>query len=215
MTDIRCAIFDADGTLLDSMAMWDKLDDEFLARRGIPSDPIVNQELHAMYFEECPAYFRKKFGIKGTDEEILNEFTQMAAAHYMNDVEEKPGAKALLQAMHAAGIRMCVATASGKNAVEGALERLGLAPCIEFVMTCSEAGVGKEDPTLFDLCTARLGGTRETTVVFEDALYSLRTAAEAGYRTVAVDDDSVDEEKKRELRRLADRYVLRLDELLK
>ena len=99
--------------------------------------------------------------------------------------------------------------------MEGALERLGLAPCIEFVMTCSEAGVGKEDPTLFDLCTARLGGTRETTVVFEDALYSLRTAAEAGYRTVAVDDDSVDEEKKRELRRLADRYVLRLDELLK
>ena len=63
---VRCAIFDADGTLLDSMAMWDKLDDEFLARRGIPSDPIVNQELHGMYFEECPAYFRKKFGIKGT-----------------------------------------------------------------------------------------------------------------------------------------------------
>ena len=63
MTDVRCAIFDADGTLLDSMAMWDKLDDEFLARRGIPSDPVVNQELHGMYFEECPAYFRKKFGL--------------------------------------------------------------------------------------------------------------------------------------------------------
>lgn len=215
MTDIRCAIFDADGTLLDSMGMWDKLDDEFLARRGIPSDPIVNQELHGMYFEECPAYFRKKFGIKGTDAEILNEFTEMAAAHYMNDVEEKPGAKALLEVMHTAGIRICVATASGKNAVEGALERLGLAPYIAFVMTCSEAGVGKEDPTLFDLCTARLGGTRETTVVFEDALYSLRTAAAAGYRTVAVEDASSKAEERAELKRLANRYVVRLDELLK
>ncbi|MBR4888661.1 MAG: HAD family phosphatase [Clostridia bacterium] len=215
MTDICCAVFDADGTLLDSMRMWDSLDEEFLTRRGIPFDPEISRELHAMYFEECPEYFRRKFGIQGTDEEILNEFTEMAAAHYKNDVGEKPGAKALLQAMHAAGIRMCVATASGKNAVECALERLGLLPYIEFVMTCSEAGVGKEKPTLFDLCAARLGGTRQNTVVFEDALYALRTAAQAGYRTVAVDEASVPEADKQELKRLAGRYVTRLDELLK
>ena len=196
------------------MGMWDSLDEEFLARRGIPFDPEISRELHAMYFEECPAYFRRKFGITDTDEEILNEFTEMAAAHYANNVEEKPGARVLLQAMHKAGVRMCVATASGKNSVEAALERLGMAPYIEFVMTCSEAGVGKEKPTLFDLCAARLGGTREDTVVFEDALYALRTAAEAGYRTVAVEEASVKETDKQELKRLAGRYVLRLDELL-
>ena len=215
MAAVRFAVFDADGTLLDSMSMWDKLDDEFLAKRGIASDPSVNRELHTMFFEECPAYFRRKFGIQGTDEEILAEFTQMSAAHYLQDVEEKPGARVLLQAMYAAGVRMCVATASGKDAVAGALRRLGLAPYIEFVMTCSEAGVGKEDPRIFDLCAARLGGSREDTVVFEDALYALRTAAQAGYRTVAVDDASVPEEDKTELRRLAGRYVHRLDELLK
>ena len=188
--DKKYAIFDMDGTLVDSMGFWKQLGVEYLTSRGISREAAegVQERVKAMTMTECAELFRSVFHLPQTSEEIAGEINGMMDRHYQEDVPLKPGVAAYLAGLKAQGVRMCVATATAEPLARACLERLGVAQYFDFLLSCEEVGTGKDSPTVFLEAARRLGADPREVAVFEDAPYALDTAAKAGFWTVAVYD---------------------------
>lgn len=203
---ITGAIFDLDGTLLDSMPVWERFGERYLLARGISAPADLGDTLKAMSLPEAAAYFRETFGFAETRERILAEFNELLAREYRERVVLKPHVQPFLHALERSGVKMCVATATDREIAEEALERLGISRYFAFVITCADAGCGKDSPAVYQMALARLGTKLKYTAVFEDALFAARTAKAAGFPVVGVADPSAGVDRM-ELARVADEII--------
>ena len=183
------AIFDMDGTLVDSMGYWHSMEREFLLNKGISEglDELLETTKPMTLTESC-AYFSSFCGIDCSPEQFITEVESMMAKHYRHDVKIKPGVRAYLDSLKAQGIPMCVASATAKPLVELCLENLGLKDYFSFILSCVEVGAGKNRPDVFLEAARRLGAEPTDCAVFEDAIYAVRSAHAAGFYVVAVKD---------------------------
>lgn len=197
------AIFDLDGTLLDSMPFWGSVGAQFLQRYDIPITMEIAQKVKTMTLYESAEYFCGELGVPRTILEIMQEIISMINEQYRLYAPLKEGAREVLEKLKQAGIPMCIATATDEKLVHMALRRLGLDEgyFIE-VATCMGWNTSKHKPYIFEECARRMGTDPAETVVFEDSLHSIRTAAAAGFPIVAIYDESAAAEQE-EIRSLA------------
>lgn len=197
----KAMIFDADGTLLDSMGLWRQIDQDFLLAHCYPYLPQISRQVETMSLRQSAAYFQRL--LAGREElsvpQIMAELEGMCAGAYENQVQAMPFVPEFLEAARRAGYRMCVATASQKGQIEKALGRLGLLSYFSFIMDADEAGASKTDPAIFLACAARLGSVPADTWVFEDAPHAAKTAADAGFLVVGVHTPESDGQRERML----------------
>ena len=186
--DKKYAIFDMDGTLIDSMVFWKNLATEYLTSKGILQIPVdILEQIKPMTMSESAALFRREFGLTGDVEAQMNE---MMEDHYRNDIPLKPGAWEYLENLHRQGVRMCVASATAEHLMESCLTRLGVRQYFEFLLSCETVGAGKRSPLVYQESARRLGTVPGEIAVYEDALYAVQTAKAAGFHVVGVYDDS-------------------------
>ncbi len=187
--DKQFAIFDMDGTLIDSMIFWKNLASEYLNSKGVKTIPAdILEQIKPMTMSESAALFQQEFGLSG---DLEAEMNAMMKEHYKNDIPLKPGVWEYLQTLHGKGVRMCVASATAEPLMEACLARLGVRSCFEFLLSCETVGAGKSSPIIYHECAKRLSAAAADIAVYEDALYAVRTAKDAGYYVVGVYDDSV------------------------
>ena len=203
---IRGAIFDVDGTLLDSMYLWDRVGEDYLQGKGIAPLPDMEERVRTMSMMQIAQYCQEAYGMTEPAQQIIDEINGMVLEKYRNEVQPKPGVKALLSMLREKGVALAVATASDRCLIEEALERTGLLPYFDVFLTCSEVGAGKDSPAIFYAACKAMGTRPEETVLFEDSLYSMKTAKKEGFLVAAVFDESAAEETE-EIRQLADWYV--------
>lgn len=204
---IKAVIFDADGTLVDSMPMWNRITYDYADFKGIYAPPGLSKIMNEMCLEQCAAYYKYKLGAAGTEEEICAEIAGMAAEKYRTTVPEITGAAAFLRALKARGIRTALATASDLSTLTPALERLGLLQHLDVLESCTTIGKSKEHPDIYLKCAADLGAAPEDCVVFEDALYAVRTAKNAGFSVVGLLTGRYTEAETREFTALCGRCI--------
>jgi len=185
------AIFDMDGTLVDSMIYWKHLASEFLESKGVQDiSPNILERIKPMTMTESAALFIQEYGLSGTAESVAAEMNAMMDEHYRRDIPLKPGADAYLEALHRRGAHMCVASATAEELMEACLKRLGVAQYFSFLLSCETVGTGKNRPDVYLEAAKRLGAQPEEIAVYEDALYAANTAKQAGFYTIVVRDDS-------------------------
>ena len=186
--DKRFAIFDMDGTLIDSMAFWKNLATEYLNAKGVAEIPAdILEQIKPMTMSESAALFKQEFGLTGDPEAEMNA---MMDAHYRNDIPLKPGVRKYLLNQHLQGVRMCVASATAEHLMESCLTRLGVRQYFEFLLSCETVGAGKRSPLVYQEAAKRLDAAPGEIAVYEDALYAVQTAKDAGFHVVGVYDDS-------------------------
>ncbi len=203
---IRAAIFDMDGTLLDSNGHWEKAPDVYLAGLGKQAQPGLAQVIFDMTLPEAADYLIREYGIEQTPEEILAGVNQAMEAFYREETPLKEGVRELIDELQMRGIPLIVATVTDRPLVEVALRRHGLLDYFEGIVTAAEVGTGKNGPAIFLEAAKRLHAKPEQTLVFEDALHAVKTAKKAGFVTVGV-YDWVSEAKQEEMKRTADVYL--------
>lgn len=188
--NIQGAIFDLDGTILDSMHIWSDIGLLFLKNKGIEAPEGIEDEFTKMSMVQAAEYYIKNIDPTATVMEIVNEVNSLVQGFYFNEVIKKDGVKEFLEFLKNRNVKMCVATATDKHLVERALERNGIREYFSEIFTCGSVGSGKDSPVIYDVALKHLGTPKETTFVFEDALYAIETANKAGYNILGIKDIS-------------------------
>ena len=203
---INGAIFDLDGTILDSMPVWTNIAGRYLAAHGIEPQENLDDKFNSLSPAEAAAWLREAYGLEEDVGVVIRGLNEIVRAPYYETVQPKPGAPAFLRELRAQGARMCIATATDRHLVEAALRRLDLLDCFDGIFTCSEAGAGKTQPVIFQKALAFLRTQPRRTVVFEDAVHAIRTAKSIGLPVAAVYDEK-ERAHQGEIRALADWYA--------
>lgn len=185
---IDAVIFDMDGTLLDSLSVWEHASANYLRTRGIELPAETEARLEHMSLREGADYLIEMFNLPQTPEALIAATIAPVRERYMKTIEPKPGVRELLARLHAQGIKIAVATAADTDMARGAFSRTGLLPYFEFMIDCNEVGEGKKSPKIYEEALKRLGTAKERTLVVEDALYALQTAKKAGFLTAGIAD---------------------------
>ena len=202
---IKGAIFDFDGTLFDSMHIWATVSSDYIRSKGIEPEPDLDEKYKKFTLDEAVNYFRERYGLTVSPEEIKAGFYEVIEPRYFHEVMPKPGIPELLRDMKEAGIPAAVATVTDEYLIDAALRRCGLRDLLTGVFSCQTLGLSKEDPRIFDTARASLGTERRDTAIVEDSLFAATTARAAGYIVVGVWDRF--EKPTAELEKMADFYV--------
>lgn len=205
-------IFDLDGTLTDSMYIWDTVAVDYLHNRGLEPHENINEVFRTMSLLQSANYYREHYGITDDAEKIVSDINQMIADFYFNTALPKEAVIETLKEYKAKGIKMCIATATDRTLVEAALKRNNMLRFFSHIFTCYDLKCGKDTPFIFDTALAFLGTKKEETFVFEDSLHAIETAKGAGYKVVGVYDKSSDYQQEK-IKKLSDIYINSFKEL--
>lgn len=213
MSEYRAAIFDLDGTVIDSMYVWEKVDRDFLTERNIPVTKEYTDAVKGMFFETAAQYTIEKYGLKESVDELVNIWLDMAHYEYENNVRAKPYVYEYLNRLKEQGVKIGMATSSNPYLLESVMKKNGLDKYFDTICYTSEVGKNKEYPDIYLYTANKLGIRPEKCAVFEDIPEGISGAKRAGMYTVAV-YDKASEENADILKKSADKFIMGFDEIL-
>lgn len=209
---LQSAIFDMDGTLLDSMHMWNNLGESVLRAQGVEPAADLSEQLKVLTLRQGAAYCKETYHLSQSVDEVVALIEERVSDFYRSEVQAKPGVRQFLSLLKMEGVWMYVATATERRLAEDALRHAGIDGYFRGILTCTEVGQGKDSPEIFERAMRRLQSNKRDTVVFEDALHAIETAKAAGFRVAAVYDPSAQADQAA-IRTLADYYIESYEDL--
>ncbi len=210
----EAAIFDMDGTIIDSLGIWEKIDYDFLEhKRGIkvPSDYVF--QIAPMSFTETAIYTKNRFNLPDSPEELMQEWTEMAIYEYSNNIGLKKGAKEYIEALKSEGKKVVLCTSSPNFLYEPVLKNNGVFHLFDAFSNTCEAGVGKTKPDVFLLAAKKVRKEIENCLVFEDVIDAAICAKSIGMKVCGVYDER-SQGHKEEMINLCDMYIDSFTQLL-
>ena len=209
---MKGAIFDMDGTLVDSMDYWAKNFIKKLDEENISYPDDVLNIITPMGIKRGVQYIHE-LGNPKTPDVIYNELETAMTAEYSTNIPAKPGAMEYLKKLKEQGVKMCVLSASTHKMIETSAKKCGYFDYMEFIMSCEELEMSKSEPEIFKLVADKVGLSVEDVTVFDDNSIAVKSAKKAGARVCAV-YDKTSEEYKDEIIASADKYIYSFEELL-
>lgn len=202
---IRGAIFDVDGTLMDSMWVWQQAFKRFLLAHDAQLESAKIDRLFTMSLGESGEFFRKELNLAESPAQLSSEIAAYAREAYLADTQLKPQVPEFLGALAAAGVQMVILTSGEAQIVQEVLTKLGVAQYFSRIYAATNEGITKREPTLYLRAAEFMGVTPAQTCVFEDAVYAVTVAKKHGFHTVGI-ADSHSADQQAELRTAAEVY---------
>jgi len=197
---IRALVFDFDGTLADSARIWEIVNSQFFAKRGIPHDPGFQDAIAGFNVVECARYVKERYGIADHVDDIIAEWEETYLKLYATDLDYIQGAVDFIRAMRERGLKIGIATAADMQALGAYFsaheDTRGL---FDVIVTTTDVGRPKPDPAVYLECMHRLGASPDTCVIFEDTVTGLQGAKATGSRVVCIHSTDTNLPQKQEL----------------
>lgn len=213
LENIDAVIFDLDGTLIDSMWMWKSIDIEYLGRFGIEMPEDLQNSINGMSFSETAVYFKERFRIPDTLDQIKSDWNHMAWEKYRDEVPLKEGVLELLKHLKKENIPAGIATSNSRELVDLVIETQNLNGYFTSVRTSCEVEKGKPSPDIYLLVAKDLGVEASRCLVFEDVLQGVMAGKNADMKVCAVYDEYSHKDVE-VIGKLADYYVNSISEVL-
>lgn len=188
LRDYRAVIFDVDGTLIDSMYVWEEINREYLAGFGVDCPEGLAREMENITFRAAADYFIDRFHIPDPPDKIIADWVEMARIRYAERLSLKPGAAEILFWLKNTKIPAAIASANNRRLIDSMLEARGFADAVSAVVSCDDVGVNKPAPDVYLEAARRLGVEPRDCLVFEDVLPGIRSGLSAGMTVCAVED---------------------------
>lgn len=213
MENFKAVIFDLDGTLIDSMGVWAKIDEEYLSSFGHVVPENLQEEITHLTLSETANYFKLKFNIKDEVSAIIAKWHEMALSHYSNNIKLKDSVVDFLNLLKEKNIKIALATSNSIPLLESTLKNNNIYHYFDAITTTEEVNKSKDNPDIYLLSAKKLNVQPKDCLVFEDIVQAVKGAKKAGMTVYAIYDKS-SESQKDELTKLADKYILGFNELL-
>lgn len=203
--EITGAIFDFDGTLFDSMPIWMGIKEKYLAHHGITLTQEDIDAFKGLRLQQVLSLANARFNMNMSEEELFDDFFSFIESCYMADALPKNDIAKFLEKLKNKGVKMGIATATSESALKPLMAKFGLLDYFSAIYSVYTVGAAKTEPKVYDVVLEALGTDKDTTWVFEDALYAAKTAKANGYNLVGIYDPS--EPDAAELEAIADIYI--------
>lgn len=213
LNGIDAVIFDMDGTLLDSMNVWKEIDKQFLKERNIKIRDFASDEIEGMNFTQTAVYFKDRFDLPETVEQIKDIWHNMAVEKYRSEVPMKDGVAEFLASLKKNNIKCGIATSSSRNLAHICLKSLGIFDIFDTIITGEDVSEGKPSPMIYELAAEKLQVAPKHCLVFEDVPNGIRAGMRAGMKTCAVFDEFT-ADKTLQKKELADYYINSFTDIL-
>ena len=213
MFDFKGAIFDLDGTLIDSMSVWEEIDIEFLKNRNIsiPSDYI--EKINSMSFKDVAKYTIKRFNLKESEEELIREWNEMAIYEYSNKIKLKSNVKEYLEKLKENNIKIGLATSSPKFLYEPVLKNNHIYEYFDALNSLEDVKRDKNYPDIYLLVAENLKLSPQECVGFEDILVGIKTMKKADFKVIGVYDKYAASDIE-EIKKISDKFIYNFKELV-
>lgn len=188
LENIKGAIFDLDGTLVDSMWVWSKIDIDYLESKGHALPENLNSEICYLSFTQTANYFKERFSLSDSIDTILKDWNTMAYNHYSENVKLKDGVKEFLDKLKENNIKIALATSNSVPLLEACLKNNGIYDYFDSITTTDEVSNGKNCPDVYLLAAKKLNVNPKNCLVFEDILPAIKGAKAADMTVIAVSD---------------------------
>ena len=193
---VKLLIFDLDGTLLDSMSVWNDVDIEFLGRYGYEVTPEYTDMVKRATIEDAARYTQQKYRIPLTWQEIVETWESMVYDFYRSEVCLKTGAREYLEEAKRLGFYLSVTTALSRQNANAALNATDIRNLFDCVITLEDLGgkIDKSSPDIFLRASSYISAsgnviTPDKAIVFDDVRVALDGARSGGFKTCAVYDN--------------------------
>lgn len=206
MPKFDAAIFDLDGTLFDSMGIWNKIDIDFLSKRSLVPDDDYMEKIAAMTETEIALYTIKTYSLSDTPDDLIKEWNDMAIYEYTHNIPLKHHAFEYLQKLKSQGIKLASATSSNRVLYEPAMKRNGIFDFFDLVTSANHINTSKTSPLFYKRISDMLGVKAERCIVFEDVLAAARSAKNAGMAVCGVFDEAA-RQNEESLKSLSDFFI--------
>lgn len=206
LENIDAVIFDLDGSLVDSMWMWGEIDVEYLGRFGIALPERLQADIEGMSFSETAAYFKDRFGLADSVDQIKEDWNAMAWDKYSYEVPLKDGVHEFLEVCKERGIALGIATSNSRELVERIVAVHGLEDYFSCIMTGCDVAKGKPAPDIYLAVAAELDVDPARCLVFEDIIPGILAGKAAGMKVCAV-EDAYSISQKEEKKAASDYYI--------
>lgn len=179
------SIFDVDGTILDSMEVWNTLASQYVQSLGKVPEKNIDEIVSDMSLEQSATYLKNHYKINKQEERIISEILNFISDFYEYEVNLMPGFKEFI--LHYDSINV-IGTSCDEELVKIALNRLGVLNYFEDIITCSKVNKSKDDSDFYLACAQALKQRPEDIVVFEDADYCIDVARKVGFKVIKIKD---------------------------
>lgn len=188
LDNIKAIIFDMDGTLIDSIWVWEQVDIDYLKSKDKEMPEDLRRSIEGLSFPDTAVYFKNRFGIKDSVEVIMQDWKDMVRDYYHNVIMLKNGVKPFLDFLRRKGIRMGIATSNSRDLTIPVLERNGVIEYFDEIVTTEEVPRDKSFPDVFLEASKRLCTSPSECLVFEDTYCAILSAKSAGMKVVGIHD---------------------------
>lgn len=206
INEVKAVIFDLDGTIIDSMWMWKQIDIEYLANMNLELPDDLQKDIEGMSFTETAQYFKDRFNISDSVEDIVNEWNNMAYDFYKNRINLKSGVRKFIEFLKDNDYKLGIGTSNSKKLSTTVLEKHDILKHFDTLRTSDEVKKGKPNPDVFLKVAEDLNVKPEECLVFEDTYAGVLAAKRAGMKVIAIADE-LSFPYKEEITELADKYV--------
>ena len=182
------AIFDCDGTLLDSMGAWREMESEFAHRAGGELTEADRDLLTTLTTPEAGRFFHEKFGLGSSADDVVRMVNEYMLNYYSTRAVARPGALSFVQGLSELGVRLSVASSSPVAFLRAGLAHTGFLPLLDAVVSVDDVGKPKREPAVYERTQSLMGTDAAMTWGFEDAVYAIGTLKRAGFHALAVYD---------------------------
>lgn len=193
LSGLEAVLFDLDGTLIDSMWIWEAIDIEYLGRFNVPFDKSYQHGIAGMSMTETAVFFKENFGIPDSIEKMKEDWNDMARDKYRYEVKLKPGVLEFLEWLKKNGIKAGIGTSNSIELCNEVLEALDIKKYFQSVHTSNEVKAGKPSPDIYLLVAKDLGAEPSKCIVFEDLYQGVCAGKSAGMKTCVVEDEAAKE----------------------
>ena len=209
---MKAAIFDMDGTILDSMSNWRQLNSSFVCEYGIELTDAQDKDLLSMSGMMVVDYVREQFGIEAQFSTLLERSSRLMEPAYVSGLPHKPGAAAYLARLRERGVKTVICTATPSRLMMIALNRSGLVRDLDYIFSTDMLTGSKGEADFYDRLCALIGEKNEDCVMFEDALYAMKGARSAGLGVIGI-TDATNLRDREAIAAVCDRVIDSFDEL--